>query len=185
MILFLSKVWSVAGRSMTKKAATSVPGRRVIWLGWKLVILLSLALCFFALLRLHFSPHISSSPDSFSRARTRSRVSHDNFRGPPKIAFLFLARLNLPLDFLWGSFFEVSSDFYPIVLFLHLRNSGKFWSGTLLQNADVPNFSIYIHSAPGFLFDESTSRSHFFYDRQLTNSIQVIDYSLKKKTLFG
>ncbi|XWS19377.1 hypothetical protein CRYUN_Cryun31cG0010500 [Craigia yunnanensis] len=132
---------------MTKKAATPAPGRRIIWLGWKLVILLSLALCFFALLGLHFSPDIYSSPNSFSRPRARSRISRDNFDGPPKIAFLFLARLNLPLDFLWGSFFE---------------------------NADVPNFSIYIHSAPGFLFDKSTSRSHFFYDRQLTNSIQVL-----------
>ncbi|TQD74800.1 hypothetical protein C1H46_039690 [Malus baccata] len=41
------------------------------------------------------------------------------------------------------------------------------------RNAEAPNFSIYIHSAPGFVFDESTTRSHFFYGRQLTNSIQV------------
>ncbi|XVE51068.1 hypothetical protein DITRI_Ditri02bG0008900 [Diplodiscus trichospermus] len=132
---------------MTKKASALVPGRHVLWLGWKFVILLSFALCFFALLRLHFSPDFSSPPYSVSRSRPRSRISRDNFRGPPKIAFLFLSRLNLPLDFLWGSFFE---------------------------NADVANFSIYIHSAPGFVFDESTSRSHFFYDRQLSNSIQVV-----------
>ncbi|XWS12872.1 hypothetical protein CRYUN_Cryun37aG0127800 [Craigia yunnanensis] len=132
---------------MTKKAPAPVPIRHLIWLGWKLVILLSIALCFFALLRLRFSPDFSSSPNSFSRARARSRISRDNFDGPPKIAFLFLARLNLPLDFLWGSFFE---------------------------NADVANFSIYIHSTPGFVFDDSTSRSHFFYDRQLTDSIQVV-----------
>ncbi|XVF27930.1 hypothetical protein REPUB_Repub14bG0152000 [Reevesia pubescens] len=131
---------------MTKKVPALVPVHHVIWLGWKLVIFLSFAFCFFALLRLHFFPNISS-PNSLSRARVRSRIYLDNFDGPPKIAFLFLGRLNLPLDFLWGSFFE---------------------------NADVSNFSIYIHSAPGFIFDKSTSRSHFFYDRQLTNSIQVV-----------
>ncbi|XP_038691995.1 glycosyltransferase BC10-like isoform X2 [Tripterygium wilfordii] len=42
-----------------------------------------------------------------------------------------------------------------------------------VTNADVANFSIYVHSTPGFLFDESTTRSHFFYGRQLKNSIQV------------
>ncbi|OMO64780.1 Glycosyl transferase, family 14 [Corchorus olitorius] len=133
---------------MVKKAPAAVPGRHhVIWFGWKLVIFLSVALCFFALFRLHFSPDDISSPNSLSRPRLRSRISPDNFHGTPKIAFLFLARLNLPLDFLWGSF---------------------------LENADVANFSIYIHSKPGFVFDESTSRSPFFYDRQLTNSIEVI-----------
>ncbi|EOY28772.1 hypothetical protein QUC31_013223 [Theobroma cacao] len=132
---------------MMKKLPAPVPARQVLWLGWKLVILLSVALCFVALLRLHFSPDLSS-PNSLSRpARVRSRISGGTFDGIPKIAFLFLARFNLPLDFLWGSFFE---------------------------NADVANFSIYIHSAPGFVFDESTTRSLFFYDRQLTNSIQVI-----------
>ncbi|KAA3478175.1 leucine--tRNA ligase, chloroplastic/mitochondrial [Gossypium australe] len=133
---------------MTKKAAAVAPVlvRHVIWLGWKLVVFLSFALCFIALLRLHFSPDISSPTNSLSRTRWRSRIPRYNFDGPPKIAFLFLARLNLPLDFLWGSFFE---------------------------NADAANFSIYIHSAPGFVFDETTSRSHFFYNRQLTDSIQV------------
>ncbi|PPD96414.1 hypothetical protein GOBAR_DD06577 [Gossypium barbadense] len=133
---------------MTKKAAAVSPVlvRHVIWLGWKLVVFLSFALCFIALLRLHFYPDISSPTNSLSRTRWRSRIPRYNFDGPPKIAFLFLARLNLPLDFLWGSFFE---------------------------NADAANFSIYIHSAPGFVFDETTSRSHFFYNRQLTDSIQV------------
>ena len=45
---------------------------------------------------------------------------------------------------------------------------------TFFENADVGNFSIYVHSAPGFVFDETTTRSHFFYDRQLSNSIQVL-----------
>ncbi|KAG5234677.1 hypothetical protein OIU78_024511 [Salix suchowensis] len=117
--------------------------RRVIWSGWKLVIILSMGLCVFALFRLHLSP-----PPETLLSRRRSSFSREVvFGGPPKVAYLFLVRRGLPLDFLWGSFFE---------------------------NADTGNFSIYVHSEPGFQFDESTTRSHFFYDRQLKNSIQVI-----------
>lgn len=36
------------------------------------------------------------------------------------------------------------------------------------------NFSIYIHSEPGFVFNESTSMSPFFYGRQLNDSIKVL-----------
>ncbi|KAA8515537.1 hypothetical protein F0562_018852 [Nyssa sinensis] len=126
---------------MTKKiSALSI--RHVFWLGWKLVVVLSIALGVLALFRLQRSQSELSS----SLVSRRSRNLDDNFEGPPKIAFLFLARRNLPLDFLWGSFFE---------------------------NADVSNFSIYIHSEPGFVFDESTTRSAFFYNRQLGNSIKV------------
>lgn len=116
--------------------------RRVIWSGWKLVIILSMGLCVFALFRLHLS-----SPPETLLSRRRSFSREVVFSGPPKIAFLFLVRRGLPLDFLWGSFFE---------------------------NADTGNFSIYVHSEPGFEFDESTTRSRFFYGRQLKNSIQVI-----------
>lgn len=42
-----------------------------------------------------------------------------------------------------------------------------------LQNADPENFTIYIHSKPGFVFDESVTRSAFFYNRQLKNSVEV------------
>lgn len=116
--------------------------RRVIWSGWKLVIILSMGLCVFALFRLHLS-----SPPETLLSRRRSFSREVVFSGPPKIAFLFLVRRGLPLDFLWGSFFE---------------------------NADTGNFSIYVHSEPGFEFDESTTRSRFFYGRQLKSSIQVI-----------
>lgn len=94
-----------------------------------------------------FRLHLQYDTSSLAISRTRSRIHYDDFDGPAKIAFLFLARRELPLDFLWGSFFEI---------------------------ADVENFSIYIHSAPGFVFDESTTRSKFFYGRQLSNSIQVV-----------
>ncbi|XP_022949942.1 uncharacterized protein LOC111453184 [Cucurbita moschata] len=126
-----------------KKKGPLTPGRNLIWLSWKLVITFSLALCIFALIRLHSSSRTNLASASLSR---RLRPPPGSFLGRPKIAFLFLTRRNLPLDFLWGSFF---------------------------QNGDVANFSIYIHSAPGFVFDESTTRSHFFFGRQLENSIQV------------
>ncbi|XP_050379903.1 glycosyltransferase BC10-like [Argentina anserina] len=67
---------------------------------------------------------------------------------PPKVAFLFLVRRNLPLDFLWGIFFK---------------------------NGDAAIFSIYIHSEPGFVFDEFATRSAFFFGRQLDNSIKIDD----------
>ncbi|XP_043808520.1 glycosyltransferase BC10 isoform X3 [Manihot esculenta] len=137
---------SIAGRTMTKKVSPA-PARHVIWFGWKLVITLSVSLCIFALLKLHFKSDFSSPASSFYRSRSRISRGSFQFVGPPKIAFLFLVRKDLPLDFLWATFFE---------------------------NAQVSNFSIFIHSAPGFEFDESTTRSHFFYGRQLKNSIQVI-----------
>lgn len=41
------------------------------------------------------------------------------------------------------------------------------------QGADASSYSIYIHSEPGFVFDESTTRSPIFFGRQLSNSIEV------------
>ncbi|KAF7150136.1 hypothetical protein RHSIM_Rhsim02G0105700 [Rhododendron simsii] len=147
---------------MKKKTSSSssllppLSARHVFWFGWKLVIALSISLCLVALLRLQYSSQesddddLSRSSSSFSSSSRftprRSRISNVPFQGPPKVAFLFLARRNLPLDFLWGTFFE---------------------------NADVANFSIHVHSEPGFVFDESTTRSAFFYNRQLTDSIKV------------
>ncbi|KAE9452741.1 hypothetical protein C3L33_15371, partial [Rhododendron williamsianum] len=147
---------------MKKKTSSSssllppLSARHVFWFGWKLVIALSISLCLLALLRLQYYSSQESDDDDLSRSSSsssssrftprRSRISNVPFQGPPKVAFLFLARRNLPLDFLWGTFFE---------------------------NADVANFSIHVHSEPGFVFDESTTRSAFFYNRQLTNSIKV------------
>ncbi|XP_022848623.1 uncharacterized protein LOC111370949 isoform X3 [Olea europaea var. sylvestris] len=134
---------------MMKKAQASMfpvkPMRRVLWLVWKMVILTSIVLCLWAFFRLQ---KYSESPVSpYSTLPRKSRVFLDQFEGNPKIAFLYLARRDLPLDFLWGSFFE---------------------------NADEAKFSIYIHSEPGFAFDESTTRSSFFYNRQLKNGIKVV-----------
>ncbi|XP_059285953.1 glycosyltransferase BC10-like isoform X1 [Lycium ferocissimum] len=130
---------------MTKN---SMSVRNVLWLWWKLVVVVSLTLCVLAFLKLQSYSLSDSEQLSFSSTSSISRRSRavDDYIGNPKVAFLFLVRRDLPLDFLWGSFFE---------------------------NADTGNFSIYIHSEPGFVFDESTTRSSFFYDRQLTNSIKV------------
>ncbi|KAK9089734.1 hypothetical protein Scep_028816 [Stephania cephalantha] len=124
-----------------KKRHQSVSTRQLLWSASKVVISACVAIGVFLLLRLHFQ---SSTVDA-----SESRVFADGlpFDGPPKIAFLFLARRDLPIDFLWGSFFE---------------------------SADVRNFSIYVHSAPGFVFDGSTTRSEAFYGRQLSRIVQVV-----------
>lgn len=96
---------------MTKKKRPSLPPqlsslRRFLSSVRNLLILLSFSLSLLALLCLHRSLSLSSS--SLSR---RSRTPTTDLRGPPKVAFLFLARRNLPLDFLWGNFFEVLRRF--------------------------------------------------------------------------
>ncbi|XP_047313245.1 glycosyltransferase BC10 [Impatiens glandulifera] len=64
----------------------------------------------------------------------------------PKLAFLFIARNRLPLDIVWDAFF---------------------------QGDDKNRFSIFVHSRPGFVFNNLTTRSSFFIDRQVNDSIQV------------
>ncbi|XP_047310793.1 glycosyltransferase BC10-like isoform X2 [Impatiens glandulifera] len=132
---------------MKKSSSSFFSSRRVLWFGWKLVIALSVSLCLMALIRLRqYSQPETSSSSSYRLSRSRSRIHSPHLEDSAKIAFLFLARRDLPLDFLWGDFFE---------------------------NADAAHFSIYIHSEPGFVFDDSTTRSSFFYNRQLTNTIKV------------
>ncbi|XP_038972229.1 glycosyltransferase BC10-like isoform X2 [Phoenix dactylifera] len=113
--------------------------RQHFWLGLQLVLSLSVLICVLALLRINSQSESSASAfSSFGRS--------SSVQGTPKIAFLFLARFNLPLDFLWHAFFE---------------------------NAEERNYSIYIHSEPGIVFDESTTSSPFFYGRQLRGSVKV------------
>ncbi|XP_010251136.1 PREDICTED: uncharacterized protein LOC104593128 isoform X1 [Nelumbo nucifera] len=64
----------------------------------------------------------------------------------PKIAFLFIARNRLPVDMVWDAFFQGEKE---------------------------NKFSIYIHSRPGFVFNKATTKSAFFYGRQVNDSIQV------------
>lgn len=64
----------------------------------------------------------------------------------PKIAFLFIARNRLPLDMVWDAFFKGEKE---------------------------KKFSVFVHSRPGFLLNKATTRSAYFLDRQLNDSIQV------------
>ncbi|XP_051128592.1 glycosyltransferase BC10-like [Andrographis paniculata] len=134
---------------MRKKASASAkPGlsmRRALGLGWKSVILVSVLLGGLALLRVQQYSQATVYPYTVPLPRKSWVLSHQ-FSGNPKIAFLFLVRRNLPLDFVWESFFE---------------------------NVDKANYSVYVHSEPGFLFDESTTKSALFVNRQLKNSIKV------------
>lgn len=133
-------------------SSSSISLTQNLWLIWKLVILLSITFLVITLVRIQFyyntSPQFQSS--SSVRVYRRSQLpiwkDDEDFEGNPRIAFLFLVRRDLPLDFLWQSFFE---------------------------NADAANYSIYIHSEPGFVFDEMSTRSSFFYNCQLSNSIKV------------
>ncbi|KAM3407627.1 hypothetical protein ACQJBY_001164 [Aegilops geniculata] len=66
--------------------------------------------------------------------------------GNARVAFLFIARNRLPLDLVWDAFFRGD-------------NEGRF--------------SIFVHSRPGFVLTRATTRSRFFYNRQVNNSVQV------------
>ncbi|XP_042377563.1 glycosyltransferase BC10-like isoform X2 [Zingiber officinale] len=121
--------------SSSPQAAFS-PSR--LWLGLQLLFWASVFACSLALIRIAAR---SASPDAVVGEEPPVTV------GPSKIAFLFLARSNLPLDFVWHTFF---------------------------QNAEEEKFSIYVHSEPGFVFDKTTTRSPFFFGRHLRDSIKVI-----------
>ncbi|KAM1824184.1 hypothetical protein ACFX13_023805 [Malus domestica] len=81
----------------------------------------------------------------YSRIMTLASLRNSQQNQRPKIAFLFIARNRIPLDILWDVFFQGGES----------------------------RFSIYVHSRPGFLFNKATTRSVFFLDRQVNDSIQV------------
>ncbi|KAK6946567.1 THH1/TOM1/TOM3 domain, partial [Dillenia turbinata] len=67
-------------------------------------------------------------------------------------------------------------------LLVQVRMFGRAWplrapvrEGIVLTwpQLSQANFSIYIHSEPGFVFDESTCRSSFFYGLRLSNGLKV------------
>lgn len=68
------------------------------------------------------------------------------FAQRPKIAFLFIARNRLPLDFVWDAFFLGDKD---------------------------KRFTVFVHSRPGFLFNKATTKSLYFLNRQVNDSVQV------------
>jgi hypothetical protein len=64
----------------------------------------------------------------------------------PKTAFLFLARNQMPLDFLWAHFF---------------------------MGAEAHEYSVYIHARPGVVYTKKNTECKAFYNRQLPNSVSV------------
>ncbi|KAJ0568775.1 putative glycosyltransferase BC10 [Helianthus annuus] len=82
-----------------RKRSLSV--RQNLLLIWKLAILLSFIFLVFALVRIHFY-YDDRSPDDHA---------DDVFQGNPSLAFMFLVRRDLPLDFLWQTFYQVPSLF--------------------------------------------------------------------------
>ncbi|MFS7998874.1 putative glycosyl transferase, family 14 [Helianthus anomalus] len=126
-----------------KKRFVNVASRRHISpLVLKFLILLLILFCLVVFFGL-FSQFRLQSASSFTDLGF-DELRLDSYR--MKVAFLFLVRDNLPLDFLWHNFFK---------------------------NADPEKFTIYVHSKPGFVFDASTTKSVFFYNRQLENSVEV------------
>ncbi|KAK9056774.1 hypothetical protein SSX86_024137 [Deinandra increscens subsp. villosa] len=149
-----------------KKRFVNVASRRHISpFVMKFLILLLILLCFVVFFGLfsQFRLQSASSPTDFGF--DEFRLESDRV----KIAFLFLVRDNLPLDFLWHNFFKVCLDIAFFLLVFTVNVSIQ----TILHDADPEKFTIYIHSKPGFVFDASSTRSVFFYNRQLENSVEV------------
>lgn len=66
---------------------------------------------------------------------------------PPKVAFLFLTKGDLPLDFLWDRFFQAAPAAKP--------------------------YSIYIHAPPGIHYNSSVTRFSRFQGRNIANPTKV------------
>lgn len=95
--------------------------------------------------------------------------------GPGKVAFLFLVRAGVPLDFLWDAFFRVSIKL-PQSPWSIRSSTPRLWLSIrlcFLQNGEEGKFSVYVHSAPGFQLDRTTTGSPYFYGRQLAMSVKV------------
>ncbi|KAK3040441.1 hypothetical protein RJ639_028690 [Escallonia herrerae] len=142
---------------MSKKNST--PSRPRFWFDSKLVTFITLLLTSLLLLVLHSR----SKPPQSTTIVVDHRLFDGHFEGPPKIAFLFLVRK------------ERSPRFHLALLLQGLAKWVTQFSLMLmsLQNAPVSEFSIYAHSRPGFALNGSTTRSAFFQDRQLKNSVEV------------
>uniref|UniRef100_A0A0D9WDA0 Uncharacterized protein n=1 Tax=Leersia perrieri TaxID=77586 RepID=A0A0D9WDA0_9ORYZ len=86
--------------------------------------------------------------------------------GNVRLAFLFIARNRLPLDLVWDAFFRVRASGSPSLC------SPRFRISAMLGDKEG-RFSIFVHSRPGFVLTRATTRSSFFYNRQVNNSVQV------------
>lgn len=129
---------------MASASASSVWGK-VQWNGKNFVFLLLLFFCFTTFFLLQ-SPYNRFETSRSSPLSSSSSSTSPSVHHNPKIAFLFIARNRMPLDLVWDAFLKGGKE-------------GKF--------------SIYVHSRPGFVFNEATTMSPFFYGRQINQSIQV------------
>ncbi|KAH7439139.1 hypothetical protein KP509_04G047000 [Ceratopteris richardii] len=111
---------------------------------WKLGFSFAACILFLFVLKLRQNSLIGAHEATVPESELISLQAPDAV--PNKIAFLFLARNRMPLDIIWGPFF---------------------------QEARADLFTIYIHSRPGFVYDKRTTACSYFYGRQLSNSIQV------------
>jgi hypothetical protein len=101
--------------------------------------------------------------------------------GNARVAFLFIARNRLPLDLVWDAFFRVRSPHAPPRPAFHLECTNAGLAKSQIDRAgcdsyqgdDDGRFSIFVHSRPGFVLTRATTRSRFFYNRQVNNSVQV------------
>ncbi|WZZ83587.1 hypothetical protein YC2023_104159 [Brassica napus] len=92
---------------MTRKSQLHPVSRHgVVWLPWKLVIFLYVALSLLSLLSIHLQYYSVTMLEPLSVAG--SHIPPRKYpRDCPKVAFLFLTRRDLPLDFMWDRFFKV------------------------------------------------------------------------------
>lgn len=93
--------------TMTRKLQLHPVSRHgVVWLPWKLVIFLYVALSLLSLLSIHLQYYSVTMLEPLSVAG--SHIPPRKYpRDCPKVAFLFLTRRDLPLDFMWDRFFKV------------------------------------------------------------------------------
>ncbi|KAF8106259.1 hypothetical protein N665_0145s0070 [Sinapis alba] len=117
---------------MMKKKAS----QKKILYRWKRKVFLTLVFAFCLGSFVYFQARFNGITASLKKPRLDQK---------PQIAFLFIARNRLTLEFVWDSFF--------------LGEDGKF--------------SIYVHSRPGFVLSEATTQSKYFLNRQVNDSIQV------------
>lgn len=105
---------------MTKKKGSTM----TVWPPLKVVVLLCAILLTLALLLFHSDEFKLIQSSNFAYQFKNNGLGHSHgFQSPPKIAFLFLTRRKLPLDFLWANFFEVFSYislFYCLVSTLYV-----------------------------------------------------------------
>ncbi|CAL9013716.1 unnamed protein product [Prunus brigantina] len=111
---------------MTKKRASS-PMRQLLRLVSGLIIIVSIFLCLLAFLRV-LHPQSKLPPSFFKSRRSYAFIHEDQFKGPPKVSFLFLFFFGIFLLIFSGtpsSRMEMWQSFRFILiqsLVLHLMN---------------------------------------------------------------